>query len=193
MGTAEPSKEKYHGSRAPGNYSFEKNQATQTQKSSSKKCGRSFAVAFALISLVGSLIVVRPDVQGIAVYAHILNWPPCSLDKPNYSAEKEGGAALIFRGVADMLGDVFESYLLPEWGGNIKLYSGVGHELQAWNVSAGPGLNGWRIAPRTASRTEGITTVLYLHGNGGNRATAHRVELYKVNIKSNLIVMNAFV
>jgi hypothetical protein len=69
------------------------------------------------------------------------------------------------------------------------LYAGVAPEASLKRVTvevestSNLALNGWHITPAVEAAGEGIngiTTVLYLHGNGGNRALAHRVQLYKV-------------
>jgi hypothetical protein len=121
-------------------------------------------------------IVASSGAQGLLVYMNFLNWPP-NINSPRTAAP-------------DTFGDLVDGF--SAWvedkpgGGNSRMYAGI-MNASVRTISTQidrKQINGWYIAPTTQTRSAGsktIKTVLYLHGNGGNRATGHRVELYQVS------------
>lgn len=122
----------------------------------------------AIIGVVGVLALVvllcSDKGQSVAVFLQWLNWPPFSWSEPDRPSP--GWAILI------------GSFLEP-WRAEAVGFAGL-PQATPFSVQGSLGvLRGWRI-PRKQSSANGTCTVMYLHGNAGNIALLHRVQLYEL-------------
>ncbi|XP_066551007.1 lysophosphatidylserine lipase ABHD12 [Amia ocellicauda] len=113
---------------------------------------------FVVYSSVPFIIRLFPGILAQVVYSHYVRVPFfVDLGRP-----------------ADLfLNHTLNFYLIPEDGVTV----GVWHTVpdSQWQQAQGKGL-GWY----EASLGDGAPVIIYLHGNGGTRATDHRVQLIKV-------------
>lgn len=104
------------------------------------------------------ILILSPRAQGLLVYVNWLNWPFVDLNRPT-------AAQRFFRGVC------FPTRLLSIVVKKAQSSKEQGDAIvKAWHVL------GTKRSP--ASTPPRKVTVLYCHGNTGNRAIWHRVETY---------------
>eukprot|EP00930_Biecheleria_cincta_P048853 TRINITY_DN34110_c0_g1_i1.p1 TRINITY_DN34110_c0_g1~~TRINITY_DN34110_c0_g1_i1.p1 ORF type:complete len:319 (-),score=24.93 TRINITY_DN34110_c0_g1_i1:12-968(-) len=115
----------------------------------------------ALVACILSIFLASPKAQSLLVFVQWLNWPPFEWSEPSKPSPSWA------RSIA--------SYLGPLHSGAFA-FDGLSGAEPLTIVSPNGRLRGWRISRYGT----GECTILYLHGNAGNIAVAHRVELYKL-------------
>ena len=149
--------------------------------------GVKFGAAVIIISAALFIVaLLSPTIQSSLVCLHHFNWPPVDLRSPQVAQRLPWPLGVLDSRAAKFLRD---TGLLSDAA---RSFDGIeGAEPFAVESSAGRGaLRGWVVAgagncsapPAAASAPFGsgeCPVVLYLHGNAGNRAVAHRVRLYR--------------
>ena len=130
------------------------------------------ALDVVILLLVLVVFLSRRWGQGRLVFMNWVNWPPCDFSQPTKPKPLPWGL----------------SRRVARWFG-ADAYDGVENAVSVrcdWVSGEGArrSMGGWvmpPIGPETPERAiGGGRAVLYLHGNAGNRAVAHRVRLYQL-------------
>ena len=108
------------------------------------------SVAAASFAAVLAVLVATPPLQKEIVFLHRLNWPPATWALPARPIEVGGAAFSRFFG----------------------LHGGLANATAAWVDGAAGPLGAWRAARADDCAGRPARVVLYLHGNGENRAWA---------------------
>lgn len=116
----------------------------------------------ALLCLGLALLVASKRAQSLLVFVQWLNWPPFDWESP---ASPSPGWVQLLSPIAIRL-----------FGRNARAFAGLPTAMPFTAEGPHGAVCGWRIPRRGA----GECTVLYLHGNAGNIAVSHRVQLYEL-------------